>query len=102
MVSNLSDLEKYIDKVVTVKGRFVGWQTANCKFSSNTLDTPITRFDWIIEVGGFCCYVTGGMPEGFSLFNPANTGQIIEVQADAIKTPDGKIYLKYQKSKLLK
>jgi hypothetical protein len=101
VISNLSDLIKFESRVVTLQGRFVGWQTANCQFLSQTLDKPITRGDWAIEINNLCAYVTGGMPEGLNIFNPANAGKLIEVEAEVKKNQDGKIYLQFRKGKIL-
>ncbi len=102
MTLSFFDLEKFVNKAVKVQGHFVGWQTTKCKFLAQILDKPLTRSDWAIENDNFCVFVTGGTPEGLSLFNPTTAGRLVEVEADVLKTTDGKIYLKYRSGRVLK
>lgn len=96
-----AESERYVGQVVTLRGRFQGWQAAECQFPEGAANQPRTRSDWLIRTGDDCVYVTGGMPKDFDSVKPENVGRRIELEAEVMQGEDGRVYLAYRSSRHL-
>jgi hypothetical protein len=96
-----AESERYVGRVVTLRGLFQDWRVAECQFPEGAANYPRTRSDWLIRTGDDCVYVTGGMPKDFDPMKPENLGRRIELEAEVMQDEDGKVYLAYQNSRRL-
>jgi len=85
------------DSVVTLTGRFMGWNGADCIFPSYAA-RQATRSDWIFMVGDRCLYVTGGSPPGLSAMEADSAGTQIVLEARLQVNPDEQLLLEYVNS----
>lgn len=77
------------DKIVTVRGSFMGWQ-GSCKGPP-----PETRSDWMLEHGGVCIYVSGPTPVGIERTpNSKDIGREIEIVGRVLLERGGMPYIK--------
>ena len=87
----------YRDSVITLTGRFMGWQGGECVFPSYAARRE-TRSDWIFTVGDRCMYVTGGRPPELSPMEATSAGTWIRLEARLRITPDNRLLLEYVNS----
>jgi hypothetical protein len=92
-----SEPKQYLGHVIIIRGFFMGWQVAKCKFCEHAATEPLTRFDWLIQTEDYCVFVTGGMPKGLDPLNPASAGRLVEIEAEIKRTVDDKIYFVYRR-----
>lgn len=77
-------------KEVKVEADFLGWKHAGCQFPESFSPAPITRSDWVIQDGKWCCFVTGAVPKGL---DPASSGPVPLKLTALVKMKNSKIYL---------
>jgi hypothetical protein len=85
------------DSVITLAGRFMGWEGAGCVFPAYAA-RQATRSDWIFRIGDTCLYVTGGSPPDLSPMDTTSPGKQITLEARIRSTADGKLLLEYVRS----
>ena len=96
-----AESERYVGRVVTLRGFFQDWQVTECQFPEGAANYPRTRSDWLIRTGDDCVYVTGGMPGDFDPMKPENLGLRIELEAEVMRGENGRIYLAHRNSRRL-
>jgi hypothetical protein len=77
-------------KEVKVEADFLGWKHADCKFPKSFSSVQITRSDWVIHDGKWCCFVTGSVPKGL---DPASSNPVPIKLTALVKSKDSKVYL---------
>ena len=82
----LQDPSSFLQKPVSVTGKFRGWKTACANHPA------ITRSDWAIEQEGACLVVTGKIPAGLSPWKPA--GEPVRVIGMVLLGKNGHPYLR--------
>jgi hypothetical protein len=85
------------DSVITLNGRFMGWEGSDCIFPAYAA-RQATRSDWVFRVGTTCLYVTGGAPPGLSAMEADSMGTPIILEARIRPAADGKLLLEYVRS----
>lgn len=85
------------DSVITLTGRFMGWNGRDCIFPSYAASQE-TRSDWIFMVGKNCLYVTGGTPPGLSAMEETSIGKQIILDARVRVTHETQLLLVYVRS----
>ncbi len=85
------------DSLITLTGRYMGWQGAECVFPSYAAQQK-TRSDWIFQIGDSCLYVTGGRPPDLSPMEGTGGGRQIRLDARLRITPDSRLLLEYVRS----
>ena len=83
------DIQKYENEVITVCGRYRGWQGGGLK---NPL---ITRSDWVVKDSTGAIYVTGKFPAG--LGKNVTLGTEIVVKGQLLLSKDKAPYIKVKK-----
>ena len=86
------------DSVITLTGRFMGWEGTGCTFPVYAA-RQATRSDWIFRIGDTCLYVTGGSPPDLSPMETTSSGTQITLEARIRPTSDGKLLLEYVRSR---
>ena len=89
--------ETYHDSLITLTGRFMGWEGGECIFPSYAASQE-TRSDWIFKIGDSCLYVTGGGPPDVSPMEGTGVGKQIRLDAHLRITPDNRLLLEYVRS----
>ncbi|MBU0992958.1 MAG: hypothetical protein KJ737_10740 [Proteobacteria bacterium] len=85
----LNNPDSFSDHVVTVKGKFMGWQ-GNCRAMP-----PETRSDWMLMHNGQCLYVSGPVPLNLRRErNSADIGRDVEVRGNIRFDKEKQPYLK--------
>jgi hypothetical protein len=88
---------KYEGKEVHLEGVYLGWKHGDCHFPASFTSTQVTRSDWAFSEGGYCCFVTGSLPEGLK----STPDSPVPISLTAIvKLKDSKVYLQYLNSRL--
>ena len=85
------------DSVITLTGRFMGWEGTGCTFPVYAA-RQATRSDWIFSIGDTCLYVTGGSPPDLSPMEATSSGRPITLEARIRPSADGKLLLEYVRS----
>ncbi len=85
-----------ISNVIIVKG----WSVKDCIFHDNAITKTLNRSDWIASEGGYCLYVTGGLPKGINLFELPKDG-IKALLTSIVKIKDDKVYLEFSEIKIV-
>ena len=81
--------QSFKEKIVTVRGNFMGWQ-GSCKGPP-----PETRSDWMLEHGGVCIYVSGPTPVGIERIpNSKDIGREIEIVGRVLLDSGGMPHIK--------
>ena len=80
----------YEGKEVKLDADFLGWKYADCKFPKSFSSVQITRSDWVIQEGKWCCFVTGTVPKGL---DPASANRVPVKLTAVVKLKDSKVYL---------
>jgi hypothetical protein len=92
---------RYIGRVVTLPGVFLGWQAGECRFPANIASRPRTRSDWLIRTGADCLYVTAGKPPGLDPTNPDHIGRRVVLESREMQAEGGGLYLEYRGNKAI-
>ena len=83
------NVEDFRNRVVIVKGRFMGWQ-GNCTYLP-----PATRSDWMLHQHGRCIYVTGKTAVNLDRQrNSPDIGRRVKVRGIILVDPKGNPYIK--------
>jgi len=81
---------RFEGKAVMLDVNFLGWKYAECIFPESFCNLQITRSDWVISDGKWCCFVSGSAPKGL---DPASSDPVpVRLNAN-VKMKDSKIYL---------
>ena len=82
-------LDDFRDRVVVIKGRFMGWQ-GNCADPP-----PVTRSDWMLDQHGRCIYVTGKVALNLDRQrNSPDIGRAVTVRGVILVDPKGNPYVR--------
>jgi len=85
----LAHPEDYEDRMVTIKGRFMGW-SGSCGTAP-----PETRSDWMVDAEKGCLYVSGPVPEGYSTVpGSSSLGKTISVTGRVLLDGNKRPYIK--------
>jgi hypothetical protein len=100
-IAELFNASSDLEQLVRLVGRFQGYRIADCHFPVAASAAGVTRSDWLFRTGGDCVYVTGGAPAGVDPIDPAYTGRRVEIRAEVVKSPTGKVVLRLVEGRLL-
>jgi hypothetical protein len=82
--------QRFEGKEIQLQGNFLGWKYADCHFPKSFSDVQITRSDWVIHDGKYCCFVMGAPPKGL---DPATSNPVPVKLTALVKMKDSKVYL---------